>query len=94
MEYERETTKNRKVIQLRRIRKIEKLIRNDNSNWVKVKIGKQVLRVFTDSGSDAFVILPKLYKEEMGPIDKMKHVLRAYGGQKLDLRGIIKERVP
>ena len=36
------------------------------------------------------VVPPKLYKEEMGPIYKMKHLLRAYGGQKLDLRGIIK----
>ena len=33
---------------------------------------------------------PKLYKEEMGPIYKMKHGLRAYGGQNLNLKGIIK----
>ena len=58
-----------------RIRKVEKKVDKTNTNWVKVKIGDTITRVFTDSGSDANVIPPKMYRKGMGKIEKTRHSL-------------------
>ena len=86
------TEKNEKTEKnLRRIRKVEKKIDESNTNWVKVKIGDIITKVFTDSGSDANVIPPSMYKHEMGRMEETGDTLRAYGGERLDLKGIIRD---
>ena len=70
---------------------MKRKIRRNSQNWVKVKVGEHLIPMFTDSGSDATIIPPDKYHEDMGPIVKTNDKLRAYGSKDyLSVKGVIR----
>ena len=73
---------------------LRKLAGGKEDRWVELKMGRNHMRLYADTGSKYTIITPDLYKSNMGEVVAADTRLRAWGSRKpLDVKGMFHTRL-